>query len=103
MSAPLANSGRGPRQQFELSIGCVPLRLEMTDAQLFGAASARYAAFAGAAAQPVTIALNEGTAPEGPPSRRHRHSQRKSLPIYGQVGRGEEHGGIVVTGRKCPH
>ena len=69
MSAPLANSGRGPRQQFELSIGCVPLRLEMTDAQLFGAASARYAAFAGAAAaQPVTIALNEGAAPEGPPA-----------------------------------
>ena len=68
MSAPLANAGRGPRQQFELSIGCVPLRLEMTDAQLFGAASARYAAFAGAAAQPVTITLNEGAAPEGPPA-----------------------------------
>src|SRR5207302_4374577 len=29
---------------------------------------ARYAAFAGAAAQPVTIALNEGAAPEGPPA-----------------------------------
>ncbi|HYU23370.1 MAG TPA: hypothetical protein VEM60_09540 [Candidatus Dormibacteraeota bacterium] len=69
MSAPLANLGRSPRQQFELSIGCVSLRLEMTDAQLFGAASARYAAFAGAAAaQPVTIALNEGAAPEGPPA-----------------------------------
>ena len=66
MSAPLANSGRGPRQQFELSIGCVPLRLEMSDAQLFGAASARYAAFTGAAAQPFTIALNEGAAPGGP-------------------------------------
>jgi hypothetical protein len=68
LSASLANSGRGPRQQFELSIGCVALRLEMSDAQLFDAASARYAAFTGATAQPVTIALNEGAAPEGPPA-----------------------------------
>ena len=68
MSAPLANSGRGPRQQFELSIGCVPLRLEMSDAHLFDAATARYAAFTGAGTRPVTIALNEGAVPEGPPS-----------------------------------
>lgn len=68
MSAPLANSGRGPRQQFELSIGCVPLRLEMSDAHLFDAATARYAAFTGAGARPVTIALNAGAVPEGPPS-----------------------------------
>jgi hypothetical protein len=65
LNAPLANSGRGPRQQFELSIGCVPLRLQMSDAQLFGAASARYAAFTDAAAQPITIALNDGAPPEG--------------------------------------
>ncbi len=65
MNAPLATSGRGFRQQFELSIGCVPLRLQMSDAQLFGAASARYAAFTNAAAQPITIALNDGTLPEG--------------------------------------
>jgi len=36
-------------------------------------------------------------------SRGHRHSQRKSIPIYGQVGRGEEHGGVVGAGRKRPH
>lgn len=65
MNAPLANAGRGSRQQFELSIGCVPLRLQMSDAQLFGAASARYAAFTDAAAQPITIALNDGAPPEG--------------------------------------
>jgi hypothetical protein len=65
LNAPVAKSGRGSRQQFELSIGCVPLRLQMSDAQLFGAASARYAAFTGAAAQPITIALNDGAAPEG--------------------------------------
>jgi hypothetical protein len=68
LNAPLANSWRGPRQQFELSIGCVPLRLQMSDAQLYGAASARYAAFTDAAAQPTTITLNDGVAPEGAPA-----------------------------------
>jgi hypothetical protein len=68
LNVPLANSGRGPRQQFELSIGCVPLRLEMSDAQLFGAASARYAAFTDAASQPITIALNDGAFPDGVPA-----------------------------------
>jgi hypothetical protein len=67
LNAPDANSGRGFRQQFELSIGCVPLRLQMSDAQLFGAAAARYAAFTNAPAQPITIALNDGAAPEGAP------------------------------------
>ena len=65
MNEPLANSGRGHRQQFELSIGCLRFRLQMSDAQLFGAASARYAAFSDAAARPITIALNEGTDPGG--------------------------------------
>ena len=65
MNAPLATSGRDSRQQFELSIGCVPLRLQMSDAQLFDAASARYAAFTDGAAQPITIALNDGAPPEG--------------------------------------
>src|SRR6266851_3243149 len=63
LSALLANSGRGPGQQFEMSIGCVPFRLQMSDAQLFGAASARYAAFKDAAAQPITIALATVTRP----------------------------------------
>jgi hypothetical protein len=65
LNAPLANSGRGPRQQFELSIGCVPFRLQMSDAHLFGAASERYAAFTSASEQPITIALNDGTFPDG--------------------------------------
>src|SRR5207249_191726 len=65
---PLATSGRDSRQQFELSIGCVPLRLQMSDAQLFDAASARYAAFTDGAAQPITIALNDGATPEGAPA-----------------------------------
>jgi hypothetical protein len=65
LNEPLANSGRGHRQQLELSIGCVPVRLQMSDAQLFGVASARYAAFSDVAARPITIALNEGTDPGG--------------------------------------
>lgn len=65
MNAPHANSGRGSRQQFELSIGCVPLRLQISDAQLFGEAWERYGAFTNAAEQPITIALNDGTLPEG--------------------------------------
>lgn len=63
MNVPDANSGRGFRQQFDLSIGCVPLCLQMSDALLFGAASERYAAFANAAEQPITIALNQETLP----------------------------------------
>src|SRR5260370_18041967 len=37
----------------------------MTDAQLFGAAAARYAAFTDAGEQPSTIALNDGATAEG--------------------------------------
>jgi hypothetical protein len=55
-------------QQFELSIGCVPFRLHMADAQLFRAASSRYAAFAEAAAQPIRITLNEFFKPEYKPA-----------------------------------
>src|SRR2546421_6925043 len=43
------------------------LRLQMSDAQLFGAASARYAAFSDAAAHPTTIALNGCAAPKRAP------------------------------------
>jgi hypothetical protein len=68
LNAPLANLGRGLRQQFELSIGCVPLRLQMSDTPLFDAASARYAAFTNAAERPITIALNDETTPESAPA-----------------------------------
>jgi len=65
LNATVATSGRDSRQQFELSIGSVPLRLQMTDAQLFGAVSARYAAFTDAAEQPIAIDLNDGATAEG--------------------------------------
>jgi hypothetical protein len=68
LSAPLANLGRGPRQQFELSVGCVSLRLQMSDVQLFEAASERYAAFTGAAGQAITIALNKEALLESTPA-----------------------------------
>jgi hypothetical protein len=59
LNRPDANARRAPKQQFELSIGSVPFRLQMSDAQLFRAASLRYAPFADAAAQPIHITLNE--------------------------------------------
>lgn len=68
MNAPLATSGRGLGQQFELSIGCVPLRLQMSDSQLFGAAAQRYAAFTDANEHPIAIALNDSTLPDSVPA-----------------------------------
>jgi len=68
LNAPDANSRGAPKQQFELSIGCVPFRLQMADVQLFRAASSRYAAFAEAAAQPIHITLNEFSTSESRPS-----------------------------------
>jgi hypothetical protein len=64
LNAPLANPGRGLGQQFELSIGCVPLRLQMSDAPLFDAVAVRYAAFTNTSEQPINIALNNVTPPE---------------------------------------
>jgi hypothetical protein len=68
LNAPDANSGGGRQQQFELSIGCVPFRLQMTDPQLFDAASVRYAAFTEAGAQPIHIALNDSSIAESRPA-----------------------------------
>lgn len=65
MNAPLANPGRGPQRQFELSIGCVPFRLQMSDARLFSAASERYAAFARAAGRPATVVVNDAPLNDG--------------------------------------
>jgi hypothetical protein len=63
LNASLANTGRGPRQQFDLSIGCLPFRLQMADEPLFDAASERYSAFTNLhGAVPLTIALNEPAA-----------------------------------------
>jgi hypothetical protein len=62
LRAPLANPGRGHQQPFDLSIGSVPLRLQMSDSQLLGAASVRYAAFTGATSRAISIALNDFSA-----------------------------------------
>src|SRR5467141_2694296 len=68
LNAPDADSGGAPKQQFELSIGCVPFRLQMADVQLFRAASSRYAAFRAAAVRPIHIALNEFSKSENRPA-----------------------------------
>jgi hypothetical protein len=68
LSAPDANSGGGRQQQFELSIGCVPFRLQMSDPRLFTAASLRYAAFTGTAFEPIRIALNDFSMTESRPA-----------------------------------
>jgi hypothetical protein len=67
LNAPDASSGGGRQQQFEMSIGCVPFQLQMTDPQLFDAASVRYAAFTGAGTQPIHIALNDFSIEEREP------------------------------------
>jgi hypothetical protein len=68
LNRPDANSGGARKQQFELSIGCVPFQLQMADAQLFRAASSRYAAFRAAAVRPIHIALNEFSESENRPA-----------------------------------
>src|SRR5256885_4114675 len=66
---------------FRSSIGRVPFRLQTSDKQLFGAASARYAAFTDAAARPITIALNNGATPEGAPAdRSEEHTSELQSP-----------------------
>jgi hypothetical protein len=45
LSASQATLGRSLSRQFELSIGCVPFRLHLSDEQLLKSASARYGAF----------------------------------------------------------
>ena len=59
MSASPITLGRGLDQQFELSIGCIPLRLHVSDARVFSEARERYRAFAGNEAQPFSIYLEE--------------------------------------------
>lgn len=68
MDAPHANAGRGPQRQFGLSIGCLPFRFQMSDARLFSAASVRYAAFGGDAAQPMHITLNDSSIANSQPA-----------------------------------
>ena len=68
MNALDANSAGAPKRQFDLSIGCVPFRLQTSDTQILRVASARYAAFAAAAAQPICITLNEFSQSESQPA-----------------------------------
>jgi hypothetical protein len=68
VNAPHAKAGRGPQQQFELSIGRVPFRFQMSDARLFSAASVRYAAFKEVAAQPIHITLNDSSIAKSQPA-----------------------------------
>jgi hypothetical protein len=59
LSASQTTLRRGLEQQFELSIGCIPLRLHVSDARVFSEARERYRAFAGSEAQPFSIYLKE--------------------------------------------
>ena len=57
LSAPYSALGKSPRQQFELSIGRVPLRLHVPDDRLFSEASERYRAFASSQNEPFAVYL----------------------------------------------
>jgi hypothetical protein len=57
--------GRGLEQQFELSIGCIPLCLHVSDAGVFSEAQKRYRAFAGSEVEPFAIYLKESFAENG--------------------------------------
>jgi hypothetical protein len=87
LNAPDANSGGAPKRQFELSIGCVPFRLQMSDAQLFRAASSRYAAFAKSATQPIQITLNEFSKSERESSEFRYEFEGAALHAFSQEAR----------------
>ena len=57
LSASHATLGQSSGQQFELSIGRVPLRLNVSDARVFSEASERYQAFATSQEQPFAVYL----------------------------------------------
>ncbi len=59
MSASQTTLGRGLEHQVELSIGCVPLRLHVSDARVLSEARERYRAFAASEAQPYSIYLKD--------------------------------------------
>jgi hypothetical protein len=59
LSASQTTLGRGLEQQLELSIGCIPLRLHVSDARVFSEAQKRYRAFGAAQAQPFSIYVQD--------------------------------------------
>jgi hypothetical protein len=59
LNASHATLGRKSSQQVELSIGRVPLRLHVSDAQIFSDAQERYRAFGAEQAQPFSIYVQD--------------------------------------------
>lgn len=59
MSASQTTLGRGLEQQLELSIGCIPLRLHVSDERIFSEARERYRAFGAEQAQPFPIYVRD--------------------------------------------
>jgi hypothetical protein len=59
LSASQSTLGRGLEQQLELSIGCIPLRLHVSDARIFSEARERYRAFGAEQAQPFSIYVRD--------------------------------------------
>jgi hypothetical protein len=65
LSAPHATIGQSSGQQFELSIGRIPLRLHVADDRLFSKASERYQAFANSEGKPFAIYLKNSFSANG--------------------------------------
>jgi hypothetical protein len=65
LCASHATLGRSSGQQFELSIGCIPLRLHASDKRVFSAARERYRAFAGSQTHPFPIYLKDSFSGNG--------------------------------------
>jgi hypothetical protein len=59
LSASQTTLGRGLEQQLELSIGCIPLRLHVANAQIFSEAQKRYRAFGAEEAHPFSIYVQD--------------------------------------------
>jgi len=65
LSASHATLGRSSGQQFELSIGRIPLRLHVSDARMLSEASERYQAFASSQEEPFAIHLKNSFSANG--------------------------------------
>jgi hypothetical protein len=65
LSASQTTLGRGLEQQIELSIGCIPLRLHVSDAQIFSEAQKRYRAFGAEEAHAFSIYVQDSFSENG--------------------------------------
>jgi hypothetical protein len=68
LSAPHATLGRGRKRQVDISVGCMPLRLQTSDQPLLSAASERYAAFRVSHTHPFVISLDEHSSDSNRPA-----------------------------------